>query len=197
MTKKRKSELKIGYNELKNGCPTGENVLDLKNTPIPIESLKVLMTGDSNQKFRVLSKKINRENVKLVLKHRETNEKLKIVAPIEFLEFHKIPYKNPKIPTNKLIEGVLQDRVRNWECEVIIKDLSQEYDLVILIDIDSQKRIACKVPIKEIEKTKLYIEKCKTYKQANYYDYNKINIWRENEWQREVMTRLNLLKLTR
>ena len=86
MTKKKKSEFKIGYNELKNGCPVGDNVLDVKNTPIPIESLKVLMTGDSNQKFRVLSKKINSENVKVVLKHRETNEKLKTVITDDNIE---------------------------------------------------------------------------------------------------------------
>ena len=194
--KKNKNELKIGYEELKKGCSTGENILDMKNTPIPIESLKILMTGDSNPKFRVLSKKITSKNVRLILKHRETGEQLKLVAPIEFLEFHKIPYKNPVVPTNKQIEGVLQDKVKSWNCQVIIKDLSDQYDLVILLDIDSQKTIACKVPIKNIEKTKLYIEKCQTYKQLNNYNYNRINLWRENEWQREIMTKLNLLRLT-
>lgn len=194
--KKNKNELKIGYEELQKGYPTGDNVLDMKNTPIPIESLKVLMTGDSNTKFRVLSKKISSESVKLVLKHRETNERVKIVAPIKFLEFHKVPYKNPVIPNDKQIEGVLQDRVKAWECEIIIKDFSQQYDLVVLLDVDSQKKIACKVPISIIEKTKLYIDKCQTYKQANLYDYSKINIWREDEWQKEIMTKLNLLRLT-
>lgn len=195
---KKVTEMKIGYEELKNGVNIeGKTVAEKPvNTPIPIESLKVLMTGDSNPKFRVLSKKITSENVKLVLKHRETNEKLKIVAPISFLEFHKVPYKNPVIPTNKQIEGVLQNRVKAWNCEIIIKDLSQQFDLVVLLDIDSQKKIACKVPIQEIEQTKLYIEKCQTYQQANSYDYSKINIWRENEWQKEIMTKLNLLKLT-
>lgn len=197
MSKKHKNELKIGYKELQEGCPVGDNALDVKNTPIPIESLKILMTGDSNSKFRVLSKKISSENVKLVLKHRETKEQIKIVAPIGFLEFHKIPYKNPVIPSNKQIEGVLQQRVKAWECEIIIKELAPQYDLVVLLDVDSQKKIACKVPVQDIENTKLYIEKSQHYKQANIYDYSKIDIWRENEWQREIMTRLNLLKLTR
>ena len=143
---------------------------------------------------RVLSKKITSKNVRLILKHRETGEQLKIVAPIEFLEFHKIPYKNPIIPTDKQIEGILQDKVDSWECQVIVKDLSEQYDLVVLLDIESQKTIACRVPIQNIEKTKLYIEKCQTYKQFN--NYHKINIWRENEWQREIITKLNLLKLT-
>lgn len=197
MSNRKKNELKIGYKELQNGCNIGESVLDLKNTPIPIESLKVLMTGDSNAKFRILSKKINSENVKLVLKHRETKEQVKIVAPIQFLEFHKIPYKNPTIPTNKQIEGVLQSKVKAWECEIIIKDFAPQFDLVILLDKDSQKKIACKVPVQDIENTPLYIDKCQTYKQAINYDYSKINLWRENEWQREIMTKLNLLRLTR
>lgn len=196
MSKKNSNEIKIGYKELQEGCPIGTTALDMKNTPIPIESLKVLMTGDSNDKFRVISKKISSENVKLILKHRETKERVKIVAPIQFLEFHKVPYKNPVIPNNKQIEGVLQDRVKSWECEIIIKDLSQQFDLVVVIDKESQKRIACKVPIKDIEQTKLYIEKCQTYKQANTFDYSKIHIWRENEWQKEIMTKINLLKLT-
>ena len=195
---KKVNEIKIGYDELKNGVNVeGETILDKPvNTPIPVESLKVLMTGDSNDKFRVLSKKITTENVRLVLKHRETSEKVKIVAPIQFLEAHRIPYKNPVIPTNKQIEGVLQGRVNAWECKIIIKDWSPQFDLVVLLDVDSQKTIACKVPVQDIEKTKLYIDKCQTYKQANNYEYNKINIWRENEWQKEIITKLNLLKLT-
>ena len=172
MSKKNSNEIKIGYKELQEGCPIGTTALDMKNTPIPIESLKVLMTGDSNDKFRVISKKISSENVKLILKHRETKERVKIVAPIQFLEFHKV------------------------QCEIIIKDLSQQFDLVVVVDKESQKRIACKVPIKDIEQTKLYIEKCQTYKQANTFDYSKIHIWRENEWQKEIMTKINLLKLT-
>ena len=190
-------ELKIGYEELQNGVIIeGANAAELsKNIPIPIESLKVLMTGDSNKAFRAVAKKITNNNVKLILKHRETGERLKIVAPIEFLEFHKIPYKNPILPSNKQIRGILQDRVKSWDCSIIIKDLSDKFDLVILLDKGSEKLIGCKVPIEEIQDTKLYINKCQTYKQANNYDYSKISIWRETEWQREVMTKLNLLKL--
>ena len=198
MSKKKSNEIKIGYEELQNGVKSkGETALEYINTPIPVESLKILMTGDSNDKFRILTKKISTENVKLVLKHRETKERVKIVAPIKFLEFHKIPYKNPVIPDNKQIEGVLQGRVKAWECDIIIKDLFEHFDLVILIDKEAQKKIACRVPVQDIEKTKLYIEKCQTYKQAYNYNYDRISIWRENEWQKEIMTRINLLKLTR
>ena len=191
----KKNELKIGFNEFQNGVPVGDNVLDTRNTPIPIESLKVLMTGDSNDRFRVISKRISKTNVKLVLKHRETKELVKIVTPIEFLELHRIPYKNISIPSDKQIEGVLNERVESWECKIIIKDLSTKYDLVVLLDKESQKTIACKVPIEAIEKTKLYIDKCQNYKQANF-SYNKINQWRESECQREIMIKLSLLKST-
>lgn len=196
MGKKNKNEFVIGRNELENGCPNGTNALDIKNSPIPVESLKILMTGDSNDKFRIISKKITTKDVKLVLKHRETGDQFKIVAPIEFLEYHKIPYKFLVFPTNHQIEGVLQQRVRTWEVEIIIKDLSNKFDLVIIKDLGSDKKIACKVPIEEIQNTKLYIEKCKTYSQIINYDFEKINAWRENEWQKEIMMKINLLKST-
>lgn len=196
MSKKKVTTMNLGLNELQNGVTYGDNVLDAKHCPIPVDSLKVLVNGDSNDKFRVLSKKITTKDVKVVLVHRETGEKLKIVAPIEFLEGHNVPYKFPKSPDNHQIEGVLQEKVRAWTIDVIIKDLSKEFDLVVVIDQGSMKRIACKVPIEKIQDTKLYIDKCKTYAQAMNYDFDKINIWRESEWQKEIMTKINLLRLT-
>lgn len=195
---KKKNVIEIGNKEIREGMlVAGETILDdsIKG-PIPIESLKVLMTGDSNDKFRVLSKKINSQNVKVILKHRETSERVKIVVPIEFLELHKIPYKNPVIPTNLQIKGVLEGVVRAWECIVIIKELSKDFDLVILLDKESQKQIACKVPIEEIINTKQYIEKSQNYSQLKNYNLERISLWRENEWQKEIMTKVNLLKLT-
>lgn len=197
MSKRKKNEFKIGYNELENGVTSGTTALDVKNTPIPVESLKVLMTGDSNNKFRIISKKITSKDVKLVLKHRETSEQFKIVAPIQFLDYHKIPFRNPVFPTDKQIEGILNKRVRNWDIDIIITELSKEYALVVVLDKGSNKKIACKVALRDLlVNTSLYIEKCQTYQQAINYAFEKINLWRESEWQREIMTKINLLRLT-
>ena len=186
MSKKKKNStvINIGLNELVNGVMVeGETALDTKRLNIPIESLKVLMTGDSNSKFRIIKKVITNENVKETLIHRESGEKVKITIPIKFLEDHNIPYKHLVIPTNHQISGVLEGRVRAWEVEEIIKDLFTHFDLVIVIDKGSMKKIACKVPIQDIQQTKFYIEKCKNYSQIPDYSFEKIHLWRESAEQ--------------
>ena len=200
MAKKRKGlAINIGEEEIAKGLvrnPDAGAPEKQERSPIPIESLRILMTGDSNDKFRVVTKKMNTRNVKLVLKHRETGDQVKITVPISFLEFHKIAYKFPKAPTNHQIEGVLQDKVRAWEVITIITDLAVQADVVVVKDLGSDKTIACKVPTQDIENTKHYIDKCRTYAQSTY-NLESINIWRETEWQREIMTKVNLLRLTR
>ena len=126
---------------------------------IPLESLAVLITGEDNKHFKCLSKKITTDKVKVMLKHKQTGERVKLVVPIEFLEFHKILYKNPTIPGDTQIAGVLDGKVTLWAVQTIIKDIWPQHDLVIVKCCQSGRTIACKVPVQLIENTSQYIEK--------------------------------------
>lgn len=169
------------------------NVID-NVCPIPIESLSLLVNGEDNKNFNCLSKHITSDRVKVMLKHKETGERVKIVVPIEFLEFHKILFQDPVIPTNEQVVGVLDDRVTNWRVELIIKGIWKEDDLVINKCLQSGKLIACRIPTKCIEKTKQYINKSIT-KEQSHFNYSTISIWRETECQREIQVRQNLHQL--
>lgn len=169
------------------------NIID-KQCPIPLESLAILVTGDDNKNFKCLSKKITSDSVKVNLKHRKSGERVKLNVPTEFLEFHKILYKNAVIPTNVQIAGVLDGKVIGWEIQTIIKGIWQQEDLVVVKCLQSGKIIACRVPVQDIEKTKQYIEKS-VNKEQSHFNYSTISIWRETECQREIQVRQNLQQL--
>jgi hypothetical protein len=169
------------------------NIID-NQCPIPLESLAVLVTGDDNKNFKSLSKHISGGNVKVMLKHRTTGERVKVVVPTDFLDFHKILYKNAVIPTNTQIAGILDKKVKTHEVESIIKDIWQQEDLVIVKCLQSGKKIACKVPVQDIEQTSQYIEKS-INKEQSHFNYSTISIWRESQCQREIQVRQNLQQL--
>lgn len=170
--------------------------LDLEKDPtiIPLESIRVLVSGEDNSMFKVINKKVLKNKVKLTLKHKETSEIVKLFIPIEILKFNRIPYKNPVIPyNNKLVLGVLEGQVKSWACEYIINDLSEKEDVVVLRCKESNKLIGLKLETSYIQESKLYIEKCTSYKNTNI---DQVKIWKDMSCQREVVTRINLLKLT-
>lgn len=169
------------------------NVVD-NQCPIPLESLAILVTGDDNKNFKSLSKHISGNSVKVMLKHRSTGERVKLVVPTEFLEFHHILYKNAVIPTNTQIAGVLDKKVKTHEVEVIIKGIWQQEDLVVVKCLQSGKKIACRVPVQDIEQTSQYIEKS-INKEQSHFNYSTISIWRETECQKEIQIRQNLQQL--
>lgn len=169
------------------------NIID-QDCPIPLESLAVLVSGESNTKFRTISKQILAYKVKVRLKHRESGERLVVTVPIEFLEFHRIFYRDPVIPTNKQLIGVLEGKVRDWEVQNVVKDYWVHHDLVVVKCMQSGRIIACKIPVEDIEKTKLYIEK--SINKNKYYGLEKINIWREQQCRNEIQMAQNLLRST-
>lgn len=172
-------------------------LLDLRDgqCPFPMESVAILAKGEDNPNFKILSKKITDTEVKLVYKHKQGN-RCKIVFSREFLDLHKIPYKEHVFPTNKQIFGVLNKEVDGWSIKTIITDLSEQYALVVLVCEQSNKVLGCKVPVEEIQQAKEYIKHCRTISQAVAFNCHSIEKWREVEWQREVQTKINLLQLT-
>ena len=168
--------------------------LNLETDPgiIPLESIKVLVSGDETPTFKIINKKILENKVKMTLKHKETKEIVKLSIPIEILKFNRIYYKDPVIPYNdKLVLGVLESQVKDWTCEYIVNDLSEKEDLVVLRCKESNKLIGLKLETSYIQKSKLYIEKCTTYKNINI---DQVKIWKDYSCQREIVTRINLLK---
>lgn len=169
--------------------------------PIPLESLMILMDEHSphNTKFKLLSKKIGSEEVKMMFKHKESGERCKMIIPIKFLDDHKIPYQDASIPTEKHIIAMMQGKhSTRWEIQEVVMGLSDTNDLIVVYDKVAMKTIGCKMPIESIQTSSLYIEKGKHFKESIISsNTNKINIWGSSEWQREIQTRLNLSQLTR
>lgn len=169
-----------------------ENITEIsiidQQCPIPLESLAILVTGDDNKNFKCLSKKITTDKVKVNLKHRNTGERVKLTVPIEFLELHKITYKNPIIPSDIQIIGALLNTSSKWEVKAIIPEILLNYDLVLVKCLQSNKIIACKIETKLIKNTKGYLTKVINKDQFRLHS---IDIWRETECQKEIQMNLN------
>ena len=165
--------------------------IDLTEMPeaIPVASVFALLTGKADDLFKLLSKKIQNNKIKLLIKSKKTNDKVSIVIPKEYLEFNKIPYKDPVIPNSKAIFGMLMNKVHTHEILAIMDNLWTDKVLVVLKDKQAIDIIGVQVNTKEIEFSELFNNKIN-----NEYDVEQINIWRPSEICQEVKTKVNLLK---
>lgn len=149
MGKKKKADKLIMQDEMTN--------------VIPPDAIKVLVSGEDNPSFKVLSKRITTQAVKLSLEHRSTKEKVKLIVPIEYLEFHKIPYKHYEFPTDKLLLATLNNRPTRYKVEAILDDLnSQEIVYVIVYDKESGKTLGLDIYLQKlpINETENYAKSC-------------------------------------
>ena len=165
--------------------------IDLTEMPeaIPVASVFALLTGKADDVFKLLSKKIQNDKIKLLIKSKKTNDKVSIVIPKTYLEFNKIPYKDPSIPNSKMIFGILMNKVHSHEILAILDNLWEDKCLVVLKDKEAVDIIGVQVNKKEIEFSELFNNKIN-----NKYDVEQIKIWRPSEICQEVKTKVNLLK---
>lgn len=151
MGKKKKADKLIMQDEMTN--------------VIPPDSIEVLVSGEDNPSFKVLSKRITTQAVKLTLEHRSTKEKVKLIVPIEYLELHKIPYKHHEFPTDKLLLATLNNRPTRYKVEAILDDLNlkgEEIVYVIVYDKESGKTLGLDIYLQKlpINETENYAKSC-------------------------------------